>query len=204
MYLKYIDKLFFDRRSFFLWQPTINGSRCQLALCHWLPLVLQTDDQCRFWLYHFRLCLQPTRPPTQPPTVHPFAVRYIFQWMKYEVSSLARSLACCSTYLSLRKEGWMDTMRVLTTPKNRQAGRRRVEMGTTRKALYAKAASHRLACLPPASAQQAHHYPSASFFDPILTVLPSSATFALGRLVQDGVQRWAEVRARGNKSCVSD
>ena len=77
-------------------------------------------------------------------------------------------------------------------------------MGTTRKALYAKAASHRLACLPPASAQQSRHSPSASSFDPILTVLPSFATFALGRLVQDGVQRWAEVRARGNISCASD
>ena len=42
-----------SRWSFFLWQPMFIGSRCQLALCHWSPSVLQTNDQCWLRHYHF-------------------------------------------------------------------------------------------------------------------------------------------------------
>ena len=35
------DKICIGRWSFFLRRPTIIGSRCQFALCHWLPLVVQ-------------------------------------------------------------------------------------------------------------------------------------------------------------------
>ena len=43
---------FVGRRFFFLWQPTIIGSQCQLVLSHWLPSVLQTNNLSRFWLGH--------------------------------------------------------------------------------------------------------------------------------------------------------
>ena len=41
---------FVGRRSFFLWQPMVIVSRCQLVLSHWLPSVLQNNDLSRFWL----------------------------------------------------------------------------------------------------------------------------------------------------------
>ena len=43
---------FVGRRSFFLWQPTIIGSQCQLVLSHWLLSFLQTNDLSKFWLGH--------------------------------------------------------------------------------------------------------------------------------------------------------
>ena len=33
--------------SYYLWQPTIIGSQCQLVHSDWLPSVLQTEDQQR-------------------------------------------------------------------------------------------------------------------------------------------------------------
>ena len=43
---------FVGHRSFFLWQPMVIVSRCQLVLSHWLPSVLHANDLSRFWLGH--------------------------------------------------------------------------------------------------------------------------------------------------------
>ena len=43
---------FIGPRSYYLWQPTIIGSQCQLVHSDWLPLVLQTEDRQR-WTDNF-------------------------------------------------------------------------------------------------------------------------------------------------------